>query len=175
MMVQSHRGQENGTVMSKTTRKKIGVGQRLIGFLKPWLAFTGLYATFSICPFCGQSGCPTGIGSAGLVGVVMALFTQKWDILMGRRKGRKHQHTCDKEDHMTKKAGFVTCQANEIDAGYHPLGFRIDKGADPLNRYTQWTMDKDGNWINSKPVCFHSLPTDGWIKAEKNNGKTESR
>jgi len=153
--------------MPKEVPKKNGLFNRLMAFLKPWLAFTGLYATFSVCPFCGQSGCPTGIGSAGLVGAILALFAQKWNMLSMRRKDRKHKHTCDKEDDMTKQTESVKCQETEIDTGYHPLGFRIDKGADPLNRYTKWTIDSDGNWINSKPVCFHSLPTDGWIKEEK--------
>lgn len=63
--------------------------------------------------------------------------------------------------------------ANDIDAGYHPSGFRIDKRTDPLNRYTQWTIDKDGKWTNGKPVCFHMLPAQGWIKIE-NNGRTEA-
>ena len=159
--------------MAKETSRKNGLFNALLAFLKPWLAFTGLYATFSLCPFCGQSGCPTGIGSAGLVGAVLALFAQKWNMLTVRRKDRKQKHTCDEEDHMIKKTEFVTCQATEVDAGFHPAGFKIDKKADPLNRYTQWTIDNDGKWLNSKPVCFHSLPSDGWIKEER-EGRAES-
>jgi hypothetical protein len=117
----------------KDAPKKNSLLNRFLSFLKPWLAFTGLYATFSVCPFCGQSGCPVGIGSAGLVGGVMALLAQRWNILTGRRKDRKHQHTFNKEDDMTKRTEFVKYQATGIDAGYHPFGFRIDKGADPLN------------------------------------------
>lgn len=74
---------------------------------------------------------------------------------------------------MTKEIEPMKYQATGIDAGYHPLGFRIDKGTDPLNRYTQWTIDKDGKWINGKPVCFHSLPTKGWVRIE-NGDRTES-
>jgi hypothetical protein len=116
--------------MAKETSRKNGLFNALLAFLKPWLAFTGLYATFSVCPFCGQSGCPTGIGSAGLVGAVLALFAQKWNILTVRRKDQKQKHTCDKENDMTKQTESVKYQAAEIDTGYHPLGFRIDKGAD---------------------------------------------
>jgi hypothetical protein len=58
----------------------------------------------------------------------------------------------------------ITCPATEIEADYHPLGYRIDKGTDPLNRYTRWTIDDNGNWIDGKPVCFHSLPTEGWVR-----------
>lgn len=140
--------------MSKEAPKKNNLLNRFMAFLKPWLAFTGLYAAFSVCPFCGQSGCPTGIGSAGLVGAVMALFTQRWNILMGRRKKRKPQHTCNEENDMTKQAESMQYQAIEIDTGYHPLGFRIDKGADPLNRYTQWTIDKNGNWKIANQSAF---------------------
>ncbi|MBN1603181.1 MAG: hypothetical protein JW915_16350 [Chitinispirillaceae bacterium] len=75
---------------------------------------------------------------------------------------------------MTNDIESEKYEANEIDLGYHPTGFRIDKGADPLNRYTQWTIDNDGKWINSKPVCFHTLPADGWIKIE-NDSRTENR
>lgn len=63
----------------------------------------------------------------------------------------------------------ITYKANEIDIGYHPEGYRIDKTASPMNRYTQWEIDSDGKWMNPKPVCFDSMPEDGWIKVEKFN------
>jgi hypothetical protein len=72
----------------------------------------------------------------------------------------------------TKDMESKIYRAIDIDVGYHPSGFRIDKWTDPLNRYTKWTIDSDGNWINSKPVCFHSLPADGWIRVE-NKDRTE--
>jgi len=59
-----------------------------------------------------------------------------------------------------------TFKANEIDIGYHPSGFKIDKNAPPLDRYTQWNINEDGIWYNKKPVCFHALPDQGWIKYE---------
>ncbi len=44
--------------------------------LKRWafwfLAFFGIYASSSVCPFCGTPGCPVGAGGAALVGGVFA-------------------------------------------------------------------------------------------------------
>ena len=37
-----------------------------------WLVFAGLYASSSVCPFCGKPGCPVGPGAAGLIGLVFA-------------------------------------------------------------------------------------------------------
>ncbi len=37
-----------------------------------WLAFAGIYAGSSVCPFCGQPNCPVGPGAAGIVGVLFA-------------------------------------------------------------------------------------------------------
>jgi len=59
-----------------------------------------------------------------------------------------------------------THKAEDIKTGYHPGGFRIDKTASPINRYTKWDIAPDGSWTNLKPVCFHSLPEDGWIEVE---------
>lgn len=55
-------------------------------------------------------------------------------------------------------------RSSELERGYHPDGFKIDKFTDPLNRYTKWEIDNEGKWLNPKPVCFHSLPETGWIK-----------
>lgn len=68
---------------------------------------------------------------------------------------------------MEKDIESMKYLASEIDTGYNPLGFKIDKGADPLNRYTQFKIDEHGKWINGKPVCFHSIPQEGWIRIEK--------
>ena len=56
--------------------------------------------------------------------------------------------------------------AKEVTVGYHPRGFRIDKNASPIDRYTQWLIKPDGKWIFLKPVCFDSLPRDGWITVD---------
>ena len=58
-------------------------------------------------------------------------------------------------------------KANDIIVGFHPDGYRIDKTASPLNRYTKWEITAGKDWHNAKPVCFHSLPQTGWVVAEK--------
>lgn len=57
-------------------------------------------------------------------------------------------------------------KANEIEIGYHPDGYRIDKTASPMNRYTKWDVSAEGRWSEPEPVCFDSLPQDGWLKIE---------
>ncbi len=49
---------------------------QLFRFFGWWLGFSGLYAMFAVCPFCGQQGCPVGAGSAGVVGGFFALVVQ---------------------------------------------------------------------------------------------------
>ena len=66
-------------------------------------------------------------------------------------------------------------KANEIDIGYHPDGYRIDKTASPMNRYTQWEITPYGAWINPRPVCFDSLPQEGWLETKSFDwGSTET-
>jgi len=60
-----------------------------------------------------------------------------------------------------------TYEAEQIEVGYHPDGYRIDKTASPMNRYTKWTISSDGKWSNPKPVCFDSIPQEGWLKTER--------
>jgi len=63
----------------------------LAGGFKRWalwfLAFFGIYASSSLCPFCGAPGCPVGIGGAALVGGVFACLWQygkgAWEKLRG--------------------------------------------------------------------------------------------
>lgn len=57
--------------------------------------------------------------------------------------------------------------AEDVVVGFHPDGYRIDKTASPMNRYTQWEILQDHNWCNPKPVCFDSLPQHGWIAKDK--------
>jgi hypothetical protein len=52
----------------------------LFRFVGWWFGFTGLYAAFAVCPFCGQQGCPVGLASAGTVGAFFALCVQDWKI-----------------------------------------------------------------------------------------------
>jgi len=48
--------------------------------LKRWLlwflAFFGIYASSSVCPFCGTPGCPVGAGGAAVVGGFFAALWQ---------------------------------------------------------------------------------------------------
>lgn len=68
----------------------------LFRFIGWWFGFTGLYATFAVCPFCGQQGCPVGAASAGTVGAFFALCVQDWKRLAAYirknwRKQNKHK------------------------------------------------------------------------------------
>jgi hypothetical protein len=58
-------------------------------------------------------------------------------------------------------------EAREIQVGYHPDGFRIDKSTAPMERYTSWRITAGGQWIDPKPVCFDSMPARGWLKVDK--------
>jgi hypothetical protein len=68
------------------------------GAFKRWLlwflAFFGIYASSSMCPFCGTPGCPVGAGAALVVGGVFAALWQYgrnvWEIFkrMVARRGR---------------------------------------------------------------------------------------
>lgn len=67
-----------------------------------------------------------------------------------------------------------TLGANEINVGYHPDGYRIDKTASPMNRYTKWRISPEGRWSDPEPVCFDSLPEEGWLKAEGFNWEEDN-
>lgn len=45
-------------------------------FIAWWIAFTGIYSMFAVCPFCGQAGCAVGAGSAGVIGGFFAFLVQ---------------------------------------------------------------------------------------------------
>ena len=53
--------------------------------------------------------------------------------------------------------------AKDVSVGFHPDGYRIDKTASALNRYTKWQITPERGWCDPKPVCFDSLPQTGWI------------
>ena len=55
-------------------RRSNGWWARLLRFLGFWLGLSGLYAAFSVCPICGQPGCPVGAAGAGLLGGVGAFL-----------------------------------------------------------------------------------------------------
>ena len=66
--------------------KKLPIVGNLFRFLGLWLAFTGIYAMFSVCPFCGQVGCPVGAGSAGVMGGFFALIVQNLKNLLNFKR-----------------------------------------------------------------------------------------
>ena len=55
---------------------------------------------------------------------------------------------------------------SQVEVGFHPDGYRIDKTTAPINRYTKWEI-QGFRWSNPKPVCFDSLPQKGWIAKDK--------
>ncbi len=55
-------------------RKTAAAG--LVRFAGWWSLFAGALALNSVCPVCGNAGCPTGIGSFGLIAAVLAFFKQ---------------------------------------------------------------------------------------------------
>jgi hypothetical protein len=59
-------------------------------------------------------------------------------------------------------------KAGDVVTGFHPNGYRIDKTASPMNRYTKWDIDNN-HWCNPKPVCFDSMPATGWVSVDKFN------
>jgi len=67
----------------KHTRRKLSPFGHLFRFFGWWFGFTGLYAAFAVCPFCGQQGCPVGLASAGTVGAFFALCLQDWKLFLG--------------------------------------------------------------------------------------------
>jgi len=56
--------------------------------------------------------------------------------------------------------------AEKVVVGFHPDGYRIDKTASPMNRYTKWDVVQN-RWCNPRPVCFDSLPQEGWTATDK--------
>ena len=67
-----------------------------------------------------------------------------------------------------------TFNATEIEIGYHPDGYRIDKTHSAMNRYVKWHVRDDGGWENPTPVCFGSLPTEGWQKCHSVDWQEDS-
>jgi hypothetical protein len=62
-------------------------GAVLWGSLKRYalwfLAFFGIYASSSVCVFCGTPGCPVGAGAAALVGAFFAALWHYGKIVSG--------------------------------------------------------------------------------------------
>lgn len=64
-------------------------------------------------------------------------------------------------------------KAEEIEVGFHPDGYRIDKTASAMNRYTKWKVLPGNRWTDPAPVCFHALPPKGWIKKDRFDWDTD--
>lgn len=47
---------------------------KIYKFLGWWFIFAGGITVFSICPVCGQMGCPVGIGTTGILAGIFALI-----------------------------------------------------------------------------------------------------
>jgi hypothetical protein len=60
-----------------------------------------------------------------------------------------------------------TFKNTEISVGFHPNGYRIDKTASPMNRYTRWKISPGNRWSNPEPVCFDALPAEGWFAKDR--------
>jgi len=60
-----------------------------------------------------------------------------------------------------------TFNAAKIEVGFHPEGYRIDETASLMNRYTKWEILPSNQRCNPKPVCFDSLPQQGWFAKDK--------
>ncbi|MBD3372596.1 MAG: hypothetical protein GF403_07775 [Candidatus Coatesbacteria bacterium] len=54
--------------------KAWGFWPRLLRFLGFWLGISGLYASTTVCPCCGQAGCPVGLAAAGVLGGGLAFI-----------------------------------------------------------------------------------------------------
>ena len=55
----------------------------------------------------------------------------------------------------------------QIEVGFHPDGYRIDKTASPIGPYTKWEVRSDCQWCNPQAVHIEKLPLNGWIKRDK--------
>ena len=61
-------------------------------FLAWWFSFFALLGPRSVCPICGQAGCPGGTASAGVFGGLFAALISipRWiRNLFGRRRSQK--------------------------------------------------------------------------------------
>ncbi len=62
----------------------------------------------------------------------------------------------------------LVLKAEDVEVEFHPAGYRIDQTASPMDRYTKWDI-QENHWCNPEPVCFDSLPREGWIAKDKFN------
>ena len=73
-----------------------------VGWLRPiarfaawWFGLFALLGPLSVCPVCGQSGCPGGAASAGILGGIMAAFISGLSRIRNFvRRHRQHRLNC---------------------------------------------------------------------------------
>jgi hypothetical protein len=87
--VQDEENHELDTATGDLKVAKVGLLGHLFRFFGWWFAFAGI-SSISVCPFCGQTGCPVGASSAGILGGLMALLVQlkNWRVLIKSIKNR---------------------------------------------------------------------------------------
>ncbi len=68
-------GNPDGTLTDRAAPQEVGRWDSLKRYVLWFLAFFGIYASSSVCPFCGTPGCPVGVGGAALVA---GAFTCLW-------------------------------------------------------------------------------------------------
>ena len=83
--------------------RKLSPFGHVFRLIASWFGFTGLYAMFSVCPFCGQQGCPVGMASAGTVGAFFALCCQDWKRLFSFIRQKLTGKTVDLPVHHHEK------------------------------------------------------------------------
>jgi hypothetical protein len=80
-------GNPAGTIADRKEPREVGRWDSLRRYILWFLAFFGIYASSSVCPFCGTPGCPVGVGGAAVVGGVFACLWQygksAWEKLTG--------------------------------------------------------------------------------------------
>ena len=89
---------------SKKENLRLSPFGHVFRLLASWFGFTGLYAMFAVCPFCGQQGCPIGIASAGTVGAFFALCFQDWKRLFVYIKQKLNKKGYNQPVHRTAKS-----------------------------------------------------------------------
>jgi hypothetical protein len=80
-------GNPDGTLTDRAAPQEVGRWDSLKRHVLWFLTFFGIYASSSVCPFCGTPGCPVGVGGAAVVGGAFAFLWQygksAWEKLRG--------------------------------------------------------------------------------------------
>jgi len=80
-------GPPAGTLPNRPETKGAALWGSLKSYALWFLAFFGIYASSSVCVFCGTPGCPVGVGGAALVGGVFACLWQYGKMILIRLRG----------------------------------------------------------------------------------------